>query len=346
YLQIDAKNVDDEFERQDKYLRHYHVRRTPVRPDGNSLFASVRTAGRLDVDSDELRQRTVEYIAGNLNDFNQFMSPDPGRAMLDNMRDIADKLQMMKEDGSWVGYETIMALSRNLGAVILVTSGGSTDNDAVRTDSFYFGEERPEKQIHILWASVGFYDAVLPGLEPELNIYDNADGQQDSRRTLDDKGYLQLVAKPGRRNSNVCELIGEVGRQPRRYPSHICRCKRSCECKRWQQVYTFPEDVVKNPAESCPTTSPCTAWHEVFMHLCNDAHVLRRWKFIMRWLKLSEASLTEIDHEHKTISEKVYAAFETWRTEQTESEATVLVLQQALRKEKLNLAADGLEKYK
>ena len=344
YPQAGARNIDGELQRQDTYLEHFHRNRSPVLPDGNSLFASIQVSGRLPQDADELRRATVEYIAGNLNDFNQFMSPDPSRSMLDSMRDIAEQLDTMKRNGTWIGYETVMALSRYLKAVIVITSGGAPGNDAVRTDSFYYGEEWPEKEIHITWVSAGFYHAVLPvsdaepklGTDAEPKLSSDYDNVYDKINCNNDSGYFQKCIQDSQRSCGGYESIGQMYRQP----CHICQCKRMCDCKRWSKMYTFPVDVAKTSTESSPPKAKSADfdWSEVFMHLSKDAHVLRRWKFVMRWLKLSEASFVEIEDKREGISDKVHRAFDLWRNEQG-SGATIAALQGALRKERLNLAA-------
>ena len=231
-----------------------------------------------------------------------------------------------------------MALSRYLEAVIVVTSGGCPGNDAIRTDSFYYGEERPEKEIHITWVSTGFYHAVLSGSDahPKLSSqYDNVDGWINSNN---DSGYFQKCRQESQRYCGSYESIGQMYR----HPCHICQCKCMCDCKRWSKMYTFPDDVAEASTESSPPQgkSADVDWDEVFMQLSKDAHVLRRWKFVMRWLKLNEASFAEIEHGHlEGISDKVFHAFDLWRNEQTGPGATIAAIQGALRKERLNLAA-------
>ena len=222
YTQFDTQKFDAELERQDNYLNHYNMKRVAVRPDENCLFAAVWKAGKIAMDIGDLRRETAEYTAGNMNDFYKFMSVKPGGTLLDNMPSISEELQMMKKDGYWVGYESIMALSRHLGAVILVTSGGTTDNDAVRTDSFYFGEERPEKRIHIVWVSAGFYDAAVP--------------------TTGVAGSQVF----GHRSAVEDNLLPQNGR----HPSHKCQCKWACDCKRWVDVYVFPRDRVEPSSQA------------------------------------------------------------------------------------------------
>ena len=320
--QGDSRKIDDELDRQDRNLKHFRMNRVAVMPDENCLFSAVCVAGKLEMDCFDLRRTIAEYIAGNINDFNKFMSIEQGGTLLDNMSNIAEELKMMKAGGYWVGYESIMALSRHLGAVILVTSGGTSDNDTVRTDSFYFGENRPEKRIHIVWVSVGFYDAVVPTT--------GAAGSQvfGHRRPVEDN------------------LLP----QNKRHPIHVCQCKWACDCKNWQEVYTFPENpaepashVNSSPASSRSTQSANTSsqesfWRKVFKYLSKQAPVMQNWKFVMRHLHLCEGTIVRVDDEHKKLNEKVYNALIAWRQE-SETGATMLALQEALREENLNLVA-------
>ena len=308
------------------------MKRVDVVPDKNCLFAAVCEAGNLAVDSDDLRSKTVEYIFGNMSDFYKFMSKKKDSTLLDSMPSISEELNMMKAGGYWVGYESIMALTRHLGAVILVTSGGTPDNDAVRTDSFYFGEERPEKQIHIVWVSAGFYDAAVPTT--------GAAGSQVfvPRRPVEDN------------------LLPHNGR----HPSHVCQCKWACECKIWQKVYTFPVNpvepssqakaahLISSSATSLPvkstnpsSSSPELCWdsNKVFSYLRTQAPVLQKWKFIMRWLNLGEDRITAINLDASLpIEEKVTKALLEWR-DQNANSATIVALQDALRREHLNSVA-------
>ena len=284
-------------------------------PDENCLFSAICVAGKLEMDCFDLRSATVDYIAGNMNDFHKFMLAEQGDTMVDSATIMGEEFQMMKYGSSWVGYESIMAISRHLGAVILVTSGGTSDKDNVRTDLFYYGEERPEKRIHIVWVSAGFYDAVVP--------ITGAAGSQ--------------VFAP-RRPVEV-NLLQENGR----LPSHVCQCKWMCDCKRWHGTHTFPEDYVEQSSQAevaqgnCRSLSPDSFWDEVFHYLCKQAPVLSKWKFIMRWLKLGEDRIAEIN-EKTSLHDKVDDAFRAWRQE-SKSAVTIVALQKALRKENLNLVA-------
>ncbi|KAI0211583.1 hypothetical protein LSAT2_003554, partial [Lamellibrachia satsuma] len=323
----DTQKFDAELERQDKYLNYYNMKRVAVRPDENCLFAAVCKAGNLAVDSDDLRRETAEYTAGNINDFYKFMSIKQGGTLLDNMSSISEELQMIKAGGCWVGYESIMALSRHLGAVILVTSGGTSNNDAVRTDSFYFGEERPEKQIHVVWASAGFYDAAVP-------TTGSAGSQVSNHRSPVEVNLLP---------------------EDERHPCHVCQCKWSCDCKRWHSVHTFPADHVEASSQaqapqvnsssassrSMKSLSESSFREKVFNYLSKQAPVLQNWKFIMRHLQLLESTIVQVDDEHKKLKEKVYNALIAWR-QQRETDVTMLALQDALREENLNLVADEL----
>ena len=203
-----------ELDSQDRYLHHYHVQRVAILPDKNCLFSAVCKAGNLNMDWCDLRIAIAGYIAGHMNDFYKFMSDKQHSTLLDNMSDIAEELQMMKEGESWVGYETIMALSRHLGVVVLVTSGGTSANDVIRTDSFYFGVLRATLRIHLVWVSLGFYDAVVPALG-----------------SADDKNLAH-------RRPVKTDLLPPKGRRP----SHCSDCTWSCD---WRETYTFPEETVQ-----------------------------------------------------------------------------------------------------
>ena len=232
---------------------------------------------------------------------------------------------MMKKDGSLVGYETIMALSQHLRAVILVTSGGTTDNDAVRTDSFYFGEERPEKQIHIVWSSDGFYNPVVSVSNNDVRGSAVGVGQRDSR------SCTHVIHEISEQDSWVDVDDGIM----KLHASHVCECQTLCECRRWAEEYIFPHNT---PTPTRPVTSRLTqpeSWHEVFAYLCGEATVLQLWKSIMRDLKLAGATLMEIDKANKSLHETVYEAFESWRNENVAADVTLARLQEALLKSKL-----------
>ena len=222
----------DELNRQDTYLNQHDLIHIPVHPDRNSLFSSVCEAGHLAMTHDELRKKVVEYISLSKNDFKQFLAPEPGDT-LEYETFVGEELQEMAESGSWVGFETIMALSRHLGAVIVFTSGGTTDKDAVRTDSFYFGEERPEKHIHIVWASMGFYDPAVSVSDKDVKESDILVGQRHSRSSM------QVIRELSEQESRVDVDEGIT----RRHPSHVCECQMSCECRRWVKKYIFPENT-------------------------------------------------------------------------------------------------------
>ena len=212
-----SRKLADELHRQDTYLNQHDLKRVAVHPDRNSLSAFVCEAGHLPMTHDELRTKVVEYIRLSQNDFRQILSPEPGDT-LEYETFVGEELQEMAGSGSWVGFETIMALSRHLGPVIIITSGGTTDNDAVRTDSFYFGEERPQKHIHIVWASVGFYDPAVSVSDKDVNESDILVAQRDSR------SCEQLIRERARRRSHKKEM--------RRHPSHVCECQVPYECRR------------------------------------------------------------------------------------------------------------------
>ena len=313
----DDDRIKAEIMRQDRYLQHYKMKRIAVSPDENCLFAAVCMAGKLDMDGHDLRREITEYIMGKMNDFYTFLLTEQYTPKMDVMASMTEELQMMRGGGTWVGYEVVMALSRHLDVEMVVTSGGTSDNDGVRTHSFYFGEERPEKHIHIVWVSAGFYDAVVP----------STGGRSVERRPVE----INLV-KDGR------------------HPSHRCQCKWTCDCSRWQSLYNFPEDVDsrhEEPPAECsssahspsPSTNSTEQLKEAFGYLKRNASVIKTWKFIVRNLDLNEVTITEIDEKPNTnLSTKTYEALMAWR-EQSERDVTIRALQNALRKENLVLAA-------
>ena len=329
-LSVQKDPLAAELDSQDRYLHHYHMQRVAILPDKNCLFCAVCKAGNLNMDWYDLRIATAGYIAGHMNDFHKFMLDRQDSTLLDNMSDIAEELQMMKEGESWVGYETIMALSRHLGVVILVTSGGTSANDVIRTDSFYFGEVRPETRIHLVWVSLGFYDAVVA-----------APGSADAT-TL------------ARRRPVKTDLLPRTGRRP----SHCCDCTWSCDCKRWRQTYTFPEETVQRSSpqhvnfpkeiDQTPSSSQVNSssaqpsstdqkWKVVFKYLIKQSFVLQKWKFILRWLNVGEDKITAIARDNCPLDEKVFNGFESWR--QGNKSSTIEALQEALLEEGLVLVA-------
>jgi len=329
-LSVQTDPLVAELDSQDRYLHHYHMQRVAILPDKNCLFSAVCKAGSLHMDWYDLRTATAGYIAGHMNDFHKFMTDRQDSTLLDNMADIAEELQMMKEGESWVGYETIMALSRLLGVVILVTSGGTSANDVIRTDSFYFGEVRPETRIHLAWVSLGFYDAVVA-------TPDSADDKHLARRR---PVKTDLLPRRGRR------------------PSHCCDCAWSCDCRRWRETYTFPGETVQPssaqhanvPKEIAQPSSPSQVnsspaqpssvdqkWKQVFKYLIKQSFVLQKWKFILRWLHVGEDKITAIARDNCPLDEKVFNGFESWR--QGNKYSTIEALQDALLEEDLVLVA-------
>ena len=297
--------IKAEIMRQDRNLQHYKMRRIAVLPDEDCLFAAVCMAGKLDMDGHDLRREVAEYIMGNMNDFYTFLLTEQYTTKMDAMASMTEELKTMRAGGTWVGYEVVMALSRYLHAVIVVTSGGTSENDdSIRTHSFYFGEERPEKQIHIVWVSAGFYDAVVPST-----------GKSAERRPVE----INLI-KTGR------------------HPSHLCQCEWTCNCTHWRRLYNFPGDVRRQQDEPPPERSS-EQLKEAFGYLKRNANVIKTWKFIMRNLGLDEVTITEIDEKPNTnLGTKTYDALLAWR-EQGGRDVTIRALQKALQKERLALAA-------
>ena len=264
----------------------------------------------------ELRKKVVEYISLSKADFRQFLSLEPGDTM-EYETFLRDVLQVMAENDYWVGYESIMAISRYLEAAILVTSGGTTNIDPVHTNSFYFGEKRPKKHIHIVWVSFGFYD---PAVQVWGDIHINVVGTRVAQR--DDNSFTRVIRELSEQDSRADVDDGIM----RRHPSHVCECQTSCECRHWVKVDTLPPPSPKQLD---------MFWNRVFLFLCDKAPVLQKWKTIVRHLNLEATTVEEIDSASKNLSEKAYEALSSWRIGNIAADVTVAKILESLQNAKL-----------
>ena len=112
-------------------------------------------------------------------------------------------------------------------------------------------------------------------------------------------------------------------------PSHACDCSPT-ECQRWSGEYSFEMTVPQNPE---PTSQ--LNWKELFLFFCQEEHVLREWKTIMRRLDLNAAILEEISSSNNPLREKIYDAFDRWRVSNVAEDVTVARIEKALREEGL-----------
>ena len=234
----------------------------------------------------------------------------------------------MSKPNSPVGFIAVMALSRLLEAKIIVTSGGKSEIDPLSTKVYYYGDTRPDKTIHIVWVSIGFYDAATP-------MHDNVDNAPGSFRACN--GLRQRDP-----NSSV-EIIRQFYQlaarddfddgTAERPPSHACDCSPT-ECQRWSGEYSFPETV---PDCLGPTSQP--NWKQVFLFLCQQAPVLKDWKTIMRRLNLNDATLEDISCSNNPLREKVYEAFDSWRVSNVAEDVTLARLEKVLREEGMAMVA-------
>ena len=88
------------------------------------------------MDKNELRQETCQYISNNRFDFTRFVCVVSGDN-LEHERVLDDTLKTMSKPNSPVGFIAVMALSRLLEATIVVTSGGTSEVDALVTKVYY-----------------------------------------------------------------------------------------------------------------------------------------------------------------------------------------------------------------
>ena len=275
------------------------------------------------MDKNELRQETCQYISNNRFDFTRFVCVVSGDN-LEHERVLDDTLKTMSKPNSPVGFIAVMALSRLLEATIVVTSGGTSEVDALVTKVYYYGDTLPDKTIHIVWVSIGFYDAARP-------MHDNIDNAPCSCRACNGLGqrdpnsseeiireFYHLAARD--------DFDDGTGKLP---PSHACDCSPT-ECQRWSGEYSFEMTVPQNPE---PTSQ--LNWKEVFLFFCQEEHVLREWKTIMRRLDLNAAILEEISSSNNPLREKIYDAFDSWRVSNVAEDVTVARIEKALREEGL-----------
>jgi len=280
------------------------------------------------MDKNKLRQETCQYISNNISDFTPFLSVVSGDN-LEHERVINETLKTMSKPNSPVGFVAVMAISRLLEAKILVTSGGKSDVNPPNTKVYYYGDTQPDKKIHIVWVSIGFYDAATP-------MHDHVDNAPCSCRACTGLGQRD----PDSSEEVIREFYQLAARDDfddgtaERPPCHACDCSPA-ECQRWSGEYSFAKKTL--PDCFRPMSQP--NWKEVFLFLCQHAPVLRNWKTIMRRLDLNEATLEEISSNNNPLREKIYDAFDRWRISNDAKDVTVARLEKALREEGIVLVA-------
>ncbi|OCT73943.1 hypothetical protein XELAEV_18032904mg [Xenopus laevis] len=166
-----------EVEKQDMYLREEQRYRFHIIPDGNCLYRAVCKAmyGEQRLHA-ELRERTVHYVADQLDLFNLIIEGDIGEFLIN-----------AAQDGAWAGYPELLAMSHMLGVNIRLTTGGRPECPTVSTMVHRIGGEDPNQPtIWLSWLSNGHYDAVFeqPLPNPE---YERWYRQNQAQRLRDEE---------------------------------------------------------------------------------------------------------------------------------------------------------------
>jgi OTU domain-containing protein 3 len=133
----------DEFDLQ---LRTIGCRVNEMEPDGNCLFRSLsdQIAGDASGHRD-LRQRIIDYVETNRDDFEPFMEDD---------EPFDDYVDRMREDGEWGGNQELCAAARLLNRQIIIHQF-----QAPRMELSPFTTE-PEGTLHVCYRGENHYDSV------------------------------------------------------------------------------------------------------------------------------------------------------------------------------------------